>query len=289
MITSREKLLAALAHSTILLLGAGTAVPLLVWNSQRDRSRFVSEQAQQALWWQSLVPIYLQLVLLVECIIFLVLSAASGFSAELNNTLPQALPDGLLPWLLTGMGVAVGLYILLGLVAAVLCLFGKGFVYPVFGRQLLRFMQADAAAEERLVAGAAHAGMFVPMLGMLVPLLAWAMVKPASARLRFHNLQALIFQGASLLTNMLLTGVLLILSLPLVVLAANLFEARDVSPLLIGLTLVLVALVFLFSMLAALALPVFGLFACIAIVKVLGGKEYTYPFMKWLHKKFAAG
>lgn len=286
-VTSQEKLLSALAHCTILLLGSGTAIPLIIWNQQREKSRFAASQAMQAVWWQSLFPLYLQVVLLVELLIFILMAAITGFEAGVTGTPAREMPAAAFTWMAAGLGVAALLYILIGLVAAVLCLFGLDFAYPFMGRRIARLLSSDPQnAAENLTAAAAHAGMFVPMFGMLPALIAWVMVKPASERLRFHGKQALIFQGAAMLVNIVLSAILFLLSIPLALLAVMLYNAVNPSNLLIIAMIALVIIVFILSTLAVLALPLFGVFACIAIVKTLRGKEYSYPIIgKMLQSK----
>lgn len=273
--TTRERLLAALAHSTILLLGAGTAVPLVVWNNQRNRSPYAARQALQALWWQSLLGIYFQMVLLAACLVFIGVNS--------RTAQPSA---AFMLWLAVGMAVLIGVYVLVGLAAAVACLAGRDFAYPFLGPGIRRMLAgSSAAAEERLVAGAAHAGMFTPMTGMLVPLLAWVLPRPNSAFLRYHSLQALIFQAASTLTAMMFSALLLVLSIPLIVTTVAVWRSPSPSPALVILTLIFLLIVALFGLLAALAVPVFGVFAFFAMIKVPRGKDYRYPLvgrLKWV-------
>lgn len=273
--TSQEKIFSALAHGTIVLLGAGTAVPLLVWNNQRGHSRYVTSQAVQALWWQSLLAVYFQVVLLIASLTFIGVNAVQGSTAQ---------PSQALTWWLLGItALAVAVYVLVGLAAAVACLLGREFVYPFLGRPLERAL--SNGAEERLIAGAAHAGMFVPLLGMLVPLLAWVLPRPNSPFLRYHALQALIFQALSTLTAVLFSGILMVLSIPLILAAVALWQNPNVSPVLVIITLLLLLIVFLFGMLAALAVPIFGVFAFFAMIKVPLGKDYRYPIvgrLKWV-------
>ncbi len=288
-LSTHEKLLAALAHIAVLLPGIGTAGALLIWQNQRGKSRFASQQAMQAAWWQTLLPLFTQVVLLIAGLIFIGAAGLSGFTATIKGTEAADAPSrSLMIALVTGMIAALGLYSLVGLVAAVACLFGKNFVYPFFGRRLQNSLRRDRAegealnfsAEERLAAGAAHAAMFVPLLGMLVPLVIWLAVKNATPGLRFHALQALLAQGAAVVASSVSLGILLALSVPFSLAAIGLWNAPDASPLLIGLTILLVVLVFLFSTISTLILPLFGLFGLIAMLKVLRGKAYRYPFIK---------
>lgn len=287
--STREKLLAALAHIAVLLPGLGTAGAMLIWQNQRGKSRFASQQAMQATWWQTLMPLFTQVVLLIAGLIFIGAAGLSGFTASVSGTEAADAPSrSLMIGLLIGMVAALGLYSLVGLLAAVFCLFGKNFTYPFFGRRLQNSLLRDCSegeelnfsAEERLAAGAAHAGMFVPLLGMLVPLVVRLAVKNATPGLRFHALQALVAQGAAVVASSVSLGILTALSVPFSLAAIGLWNAPDASPLLIGLTILLVVLVFLFSAISALILPLFGLFGLIAMLKVLRGKAYRYPFIK---------
>ena len=76
--TSDEKITAALVHASVLLLFLGPIVPVLIWTSQRRKSKYVSFHALQAMGYQALIfwlliPIWI-LIALLSVVLILPLS-----------------------------------------------------------------------------------------------------------------------------------------------------------------------------------------------------------------------
>lgn len=269
-----QRWLAALAHLAVLLMGWGTAVPALVWLARRKTAPALAEQALQALVWQSLLPVYYQLLLLVCGLLML--------AALLIQTPTD--PQRLLPWgagIIAFLTLASIVYLGVGIVAAIACLLGRDFVYPFFGRGI-------GAAEERVAGSMAHAGMFMPLIGMAVPLCILLADRQGSAELRFQSAQALAFQLLSNLLGVLFSVLLAVLYLPILILGISLQgpAQTDLVSSTVPVLLVLV-LIFLLVMIAAtLLLPLFALFAFIASIQVLRGREYVYPLLGgWLRRR----
>lgn len=141
-ITSDDRLLAGLAH----LLG--WVVALIVWATQKDRSRYVRFQAVQALAFDGVVIVVV--FLLMGCLMggfFLVMFLTmAGTMAAANSGDPGSLawffwlPFGqFLIWI--PMVLGMGAVFLIRLFAAWNVLQGRDFRYPWLGRQVERFLQ----------------------------------------------------------------------------------------------------------------------------------------------------
>jgi len=137
--TSDEKLMAALAH----FLGA--IVALIVWATQKDRSRFVRFQSLQALAFDGLVMACSMLVSF--CSVAAMFAGMVGLMSSLFNApasaenfpyffiIPSMMPFGIfilvLPFSLT--------IFLIRLVATLSVLSGRDFRYPILGRKVEEF------------------------------------------------------------------------------------------------------------------------------------------------------
>lgn len=139
--TSNERWLAALAHAGILIPTFGLAAPLVVWLAQRQKSAFLTFQALQAL--------AFQLLLAVAGVIggflsgFLILGftlAAMALGIAIESETPFIFMTGG-TWLVLGLLLCVlGLFVLLGLIAALACASGANFRYPLLGEWLARYL-----------------------------------------------------------------------------------------------------------------------------------------------------
>jgi uncharacterized Tic20 family protein len=132
------RLLAALAHGSIVLQGLGMLAGLLVYIHQRDRSRYAAFQALQAAVYQ-LVTLMGIIGLWVLWSIFYAISFIPLIQQA--ETTPDAAPP-LLFWI--GMGsmiiplIGSLLVMLYGLIGAWAVWRGREFRYPIIGRWLER-------------------------------------------------------------------------------------------------------------------------------------------------------
>ena len=91
---------------------------------------------------------------------------------------------------------------LLPVIAAIACAFGRNFQYPVMGTRLARYLgyssQAEAALhdehQERWVASMGHFSVIIFLWGLLAPLTAWILQGKQSPFLRFQSIQTTIYQ-----------------------------------------------------------------------------------------------
>ena len=139
---TNEKLLAALSQATIVIPGLGIIAPLIIWIVQRDKSAYLAFQALQGMTYQLFfMPFYWIVSLISSIAFFFIFIPASAFMANVMS-------NGGVPFMLIGLellffcfifGIA-GLYVLGGLIAAVLCLTGPAFRYPFFGARLEKYL-----------------------------------------------------------------------------------------------------------------------------------------------------
>ncbi|MFQ5809822.1 MAG: DUF4870 domain-containing protein [Armatimonadota bacterium] len=138
--TQDEKLMAGLAHLAIILPYWGIIGAIVVWATQKDKSKFVRAHAVQAVGWQ-VFEIILSLALGIVCgggffVMMMVLAVAGGGQ-------PEAAPLGMLiPFAVMGaMGLVMLVVIIVGVVAACNALQGNPYSYPLIGHYVERFHQ----------------------------------------------------------------------------------------------------------------------------------------------------
>jgi uncharacterized protein len=139
-----ERVMAALAHVSALLPLMGVVAPIVVWATQKDKSRFVAFQALQAVVYQ--LSMVLAWFLGMGCYVlsFFSLFAFIPFAgSETSQTLPPLfLPTFFIPFVVMGLMLIGGLaFVVYGLIAAILVFQGKPFRYILIGRWVERFIQ----------------------------------------------------------------------------------------------------------------------------------------------------
>ncbi len=143
-----ECLLAAVAHSAALLPFLGFIVPLHIWITQRDWSRFVCFHALQALIYQLVMPSVTLTVYLLG--IWGLYGTILGAVPTGLNRLGEGLPPGLLSLrcLFVVLVIAGWIFtIVLGLLAANRILAGRDFLYPILGQWVAKhFEGGDSSA-----------------------------------------------------------------------------------------------------------------------------------------------
>jgi len=142
--SQNDKIMAALGHISVLLPLIGLIVPIIIWATQKDKSKYVSFQALQA--------IAYQLVMIIAYFIAIGCYMLSFFSTFLTisftnktsgpSASPLAMVGFIIPFLIFGaIFIGGGIFILYGIVGAVFTIQGKGFRYFIIGNRIAGFLE----------------------------------------------------------------------------------------------------------------------------------------------------
>jgi uncharacterized Tic20 family protein len=145
--TSDERILAAVAHGSVILFGWGAIAAIVLWITQRQKSAFVAFHSLQALMYQLLQTVYILLVMPVAALVLV--GAIAGIAALSYDSASRADPTLVIVAQFAFLGsifCGFGLYILVGLVAAVLVLSGRDFHYPLIGRRMQRHLADEPSS-----------------------------------------------------------------------------------------------------------------------------------------------
>jgi len=141
-----ERIMAALSHVTAALPFLGTIAPIVIWVTQKDKSRYVAFQALQAAAYQltMILAWFVGMACYVGSFFITFLGAAAIPSLTSSSSAEEwfVLPMMLLPFLIFGSILVGGMaFVIYGLVGAVMSLRGKEFRYVVIGRRVERYLQ----------------------------------------------------------------------------------------------------------------------------------------------------
>lgn len=142
-----ERIMAALSHVSALIPFMGVIAPIIIWATQKEKSKYVSFQALQALTYQLINVVIVIIgyacyfVGIFGTIIIMAAAEASGrVNSEFIPMVGMALPMGV--FLLLGLFELF--FILYGIVAAVMSLQGKTFKYIIIGGRIQRYVEKKA-------------------------------------------------------------------------------------------------------------------------------------------------
>jgi len=291
--SSAERTLAALAHAAILLPGWGLLAPTAIWAVQSRRGQYLSFQSLQAFTYQVAQLLFLMVVGLGLGVLYL---GGIGVVILLSGLVSKDVASVLLPlgqiFFIGSLVVLWGLWVLGGLVAAILCLSGQDVRYPLLGAFLERYLSVEAGAdpssfppfaperEARWMAALTYAGVLINPYGWLIPLIVWLTQKERSALLRFQALQALLYQGIGTLVLMGLSLLMGGLAIPMILVLAFVGSFSSSLPVLV--VIPWVALVLLITTLS-LIYVFFGLWMG---MRVAQGQDFTFPGLgPWLRRR----
>ncbi len=148
-LSSDERWLAAFSHASILIPTLGFAVPLIVWITRRERSVFLRFQALQALAYQLLLAAVWVVLGAFSGLFLGALGLVSGaFALAAQTETPIMLVAGGQFLVFGGLLCLMGLGVLLGVIAAIACLSGSNFRYPLLGRGLEKLLLQPSLSEE---------------------------------------------------------------------------------------------------------------------------------------------
>jgi uncharacterized protein len=156
--TPDERILAALAHITILVPLMGVIGPIVIWVTQKDKSRYVGFQALQAVVFQLLLV--LTWFIGMGCYMgsfFIAFIGMAGLGAGNPSNGPMSEPAQslgfigvLIPFIAFGLVIIAGIvFVIYGAVAAFQALRGNAFRYAVIGDRVERFLQQGKVAQEQ--------------------------------------------------------------------------------------------------------------------------------------------
>ena len=136
-----ERIMAALSHGAVLIPIWGIVIAVIVWITQKDKSKYTAFQSLQALVYQLFIPLVWFLgmgcYMLSFFASFLTIPIAGSSSSNWPFGLMMLVPFATLFTVLIGELA----FIVFGLVGAVMVLRGKDFRYIILGRLLERYMQ----------------------------------------------------------------------------------------------------------------------------------------------------
>ncbi len=129
-INSEEKLMSLLSHLSIIIPNIGVIAPIIIWVTQKDKSKFVRFNAIQAIFFQLLFFVLLILSIFIGLILMFI-------SLPVITRNPDAVP-GTLFWVSMGvMNLYFPLWIIFAIYAAVAgvkSFKGRIFRYLIIGR-----------------------------------------------------------------------------------------------------------------------------------------------------------
>jgi len=141
-----DKILAALSHISVLLPLIGLVVPIIIWATQKEKSRYVSVQALQAVAYQ-LIMIFAYFIAM-GCYMLSFFSTFLTLPFAGENPDPTAAPffmvGFIIPFLIFGViFIGGGMFILYGIIGAVFTIQGKDFRYLVIGNRVANFLEKE--------------------------------------------------------------------------------------------------------------------------------------------------
>ncbi len=146
-----ERVMAALAHITVIIPFMGVIAPIIIWATQKEKSRYVAFHALQALGYQlCMIAAWFIAMGCYMCSIFsTVLTIPLSSSGTGQSISPFFFVGIAIPYLVFGVILMGGLaFIVYGIVGAVLTLQGKPFHYILIGMWVEHFMQQNKNGTE---------------------------------------------------------------------------------------------------------------------------------------------
>jgi uncharacterized Tic20 family protein len=135
-----ERVMAALGHISAFLPTIGIIAPIVIWVTQKDKSRYVYFQSLQAIVYHFVL--ILGWFLAIGCYMLSFLGTFVMIPFMSDSTSPYLMGGMLLPFLIIGLAfLGWFIYIVYAVVADVLTFQGKDFRYIIIGDLIKRSMQ----------------------------------------------------------------------------------------------------------------------------------------------------
>ena len=146
--TQDERVMAALSHASALLPMMGVIAPIVIWVTQKEKSRYVAFQALQALSFQAVMIIAWFIGMGCYIISFFGTFATTMFAASSGPESPAS-PAFVLAFLIPLLTIMILLFggfgmVIYGLIGAFMTIQGKPFRYLFIGSRVDKFMQPQA-------------------------------------------------------------------------------------------------------------------------------------------------
>ena len=281
--STEERIWAVFSHLSALALGMGILLPIIGWSEQRRKSKYASFQCLQALGYQSLGYTVWALLSALIAIVFVMIMLIAMETGGNTNSIVRI-------WMAVFEAFIFGLiaiYFLPPLIAAISCVLGKDFRYPIMGNRLAKYLSyhqtEDESAwlieehEEYWVVAMGHFSVLIVFWGMLAPLVTWILHGKRSSFLKFQAIQTLIYQ---LGVTILYLGTVFIYIIDLILLltmglTGNISAGSPTE--LIGIIFLGVSLLVLFIII--LLVPLLHILGQWAGYRVLKGDDYHYPII----------
>ena len=146
--TQNDKIMAALAHVSALLPLMGVMAPIVIWATQKDKSEFVSFLALNAVAYQLLMILAWFVGMGCYMLSFFSTFLTIPFAGEGMESGPGSLFFMLgffIPFAIFGLIFLGGaLFIVYGVVGAIMTFQGKKFRYVFLGKRLERYLQKNS-------------------------------------------------------------------------------------------------------------------------------------------------
>lgn len=282
---TEERIWAVLSHLSAIAFGMGVFLPILGWSEQRRKSKYATFQSLQALGYQSLgYTVWILSYLLIIVILVIVMMLAFGLGDGNNNGLDVIIGIWTAIFLFIMFGL-FGIYFLFPIIAAIFCMFGNDFRYPIMGNRLAKYLGYDSIHEEQpwliedhedhWVAAMGHFSVVILLWGMLMPIITWTLQGKRSLFLKFQSMQTLVYQagvtllyfGASFVYLFAVFGYFTIFAI-----------GQGSSPNPSGLAgLVVLFIPLLIALMILLIIPLFHILGQWAGYRVFKGHDYRYP------------
>jgi uncharacterized Tic20 family protein len=140
--TQDERVMAALSHASALMPMMGSIVPIVIWVTQKEKSKYVAFQALQALAYQ--LTMIVAWFVGMGCYMFSCFGTffTIPFADSSHSGSPILALGYIIPLLVFGTIFIGGfLFVIYGVIGAVMVLQGKPFRYLIIGNSVDRFMQ----------------------------------------------------------------------------------------------------------------------------------------------------
>ncbi|MBI3176088.1 MAG: DUF4870 domain-containing protein [Chloroflexi bacterium] len=289
--TSEEKVLAALAHGSVLFAWFGPIAPTILWITQRKKSKYVRFHALQAMGYQALGFWGWILGVIAAFIGMFGVTFLAALVLDANQMKSSAIEIFLQFFMILSIFGLWGFFFLGGLAGAVFCMTGHDFRYPIIGPWLKNKLFADQVTDEDFerwedawVGGICHLTVVVQLFGIITPLIVWFTQKERSVKLRLQALQAAFYQLISVIAYVLTSVGSLVFFFVLMASVVIVVGGRDGSNESVyntagGVLLLLILGMFLVELLAFLLVPLYYLLAGIGALRTMRGHEFKYPIL----------